>query len=67
MPPVVEALLLAATADPVEYVRSDAIVLLSRHREASARIDETFGQIAEHDVKPAIRRLAHDALGSFPR
>jgi hypothetical protein len=62
-----EALLRAASADSVEYVRSDAVTLLRQNPDASQRIAETLAGIAEHDAKPGVRRLAREALASVSR
>ena len=59
-----EALVRAAKADPVEYVRSGAVTLLRQNPDAFARIAETLEWIAEHDSKPGVRRLAQEALTS---
>jgi hypothetical protein len=57
-----DALVQAARADPIDYLRSRAITLLRQNPEASPRIAETLAWIAEHDPKPGIRRLAQQAL-----
>jgi hypothetical protein len=62
-----EALLRAASADPVDYVRGDAITLLRRNPDASPRLAETLAKIAQTDAKPDIRRLAGEALTSISR
>lgn len=59
-----EALVHAASADPIDYVRSNAVMLLRQNPEASPRIAETLAWIAENDAKPGIRRLAREALAS---
>jgi hypothetical protein len=61
-----EALVQAARADPVEYVRSRAITLLRQNPDASPRIAESLVWIAGHDPKPGIRRLAQEALAHTP-
>jgi hypothetical protein len=62
-----EALVEAARADAVDYVRSRAITLLRQNPDASPRISESLGWIAEHDPKPGIRRLAQQALTYAPQ
>jgi hypothetical protein len=60
-----DALLDTATADTVDYVRSDAVALLRQNPAASPRIPETLARIAEHDASPGIRRQASEALASI--
>jgi len=62
-----EALVRTAKADPVDYVRGDAITLLRQNPDASPRIAETLAWIAGHDTKPGVRRLAQEALTPVAR
>ena len=66
-PALADALLHAATADAVEYVRSNAVTLLRQNPGASPRIAETLEWIAEHDSEPGMRRLARETLASVYR
>jgi hypothetical protein len=59
-----EALLQAAKADPVDYVRSAAISLLRQSPNSAPNIPETLAFIAEHDANAGIRRLARNPLVS---
>jgi hypothetical protein len=65
--PLGEALVRAARTDPVEYVRSDAVSLLSERPDATPDMSETLAWVAEHDAKPGLRRLAQEALASVSR
>ena len=60
-----EALIHAAKADPIEYLRRSAITLLRQNPNATAGVPEALAWIAEHDPKPGLRRLAQDALASI--
>lgn len=64
-PQIGEALLHAAKEDPIGYVRSNAVTLLRRNSGAVPGIAETLAWIADNDSKPAIRRLAREALASL--
>jgi HEAT repeat protein len=64
-PQIGEALLRVAWEDPIGYVRSNAVTLLRRNAGVVPGIAETLVWIADHDSKPAIRRLAREALASF--
>ncbi len=63
--PLADALLKAATADTIDYVRSNAVALLRQNPAASPRIPETLVSIADHDTNPGIRRQASEALASI--
>jgi HEAT repeat protein len=60
--PHVDALVAAATRDATDFVRADAVGLLKRNRSVSAKIPEALAQVAAHDAKPGLRRLATEAL-----
>jgi hypothetical protein len=64
-PHIGEALLHAAKEDPIGYVRSNAVTLLRRNPGVVPDIAETLAWIADNDSKPAIRRLAREALASL--
>jgi hypothetical protein len=64
-PQIGEALLHIAREDPVGYVRSNAVTLLRRNAGVVPGIAETLAWIADHDSKPAVRRLAREALASL--
>jgi hypothetical protein len=49
-PLIGEALVRAASADPVEYVCSNALTLVRQNAAASPRIARTLERIAEHDA-----------------
>jgi hypothetical protein len=61
--PLVEPLTRAALADPVEYVRTNALDLLAQNAAASPTVVATLAAAAEHDPAPGVRRLARTALG----
>jgi hypothetical protein len=61
-----EALVHAARTDPIDYVRSNAVMLLRQNPGASPSVVTTLAWVAEHDPKPGIRRLARQALPSVP-
>jgi hypothetical protein len=63
--PLGGALMQAAKADPVAYVRSNAVALLRKNTDASPDITKTLAWVAEHDAKPGIRRQAREALASM--
>jgi hypothetical protein len=63
-PALGEALVHAASVDPVKYVRRGAVTLLRQNPNASPRIPETLAWIAEHDSQPGVRRLAQETLTS---
>lgn len=63
-PPLVEALLHAASDDAARYVRSDAIAVLHQNSGASSQVAETLGRIAQLDADAGIRRQAREALGN---
>jgi hypothetical protein len=65
--PFVEPLTRAALADPVEYVRTNALDLLARHVDASPTIIATLTEVAEHDPAAGVRRLARDTLARHRR
>lgn len=62
---IVDALIKAAKTDSVEYVRSDAIVQLRAHPDASPAIPATLKWISEHDPNPGVQRLAREGLASL--
>jgi hypothetical protein len=65
LPPLIgEALVRAARENPADYVRSDAVNLLRQHPDASPHTAEILTWVAEHDVRPGVRRLAREALVS---
>jgi len=55
---LVAALLQAAKSDPVDQLRSEAIVLLLRHQSSLPQVSEALANIADNDPKERIRRLA---------
>lgn len=63
--PLTDAMLHAASADQVTYVRSDALAVLSQNLNASPRISETLARIAQSDSDSGIRRQASDALAAL--
>jgi hypothetical protein len=63
--PIADALLHAATADPVDHVRSEAVALLRQNPTASPGIPETLTRVADHDSNAGIRRQAKEALTSI--
>jgi hypothetical protein len=63
-PVIGDALVRAARADPVDYVRSDAVTKLRQNPGCSSLVGETLAWVAEHDAQPGIRRLAREALAS---
>lgn len=65
--PIVDALLHDATADSIDYIRSDAIALLSQHAEESPDILEALARVADRDTNPGIRRQAHTALAAMQK
>jgi len=60
-----DAVLLTATSDSVDYVRSDAIALIRQNPAASPSIPETLARVADHDTNAGIRRQAREALASI--
>jgi hypothetical protein len=65
--PLVDALLHNATADSIDYVRSDAVAVLRQNPEASPDIPETLARIADRDTNPGIRRQAREALAAVQK
>ena len=65
--PLVAALVKTVTSDPVEYVRAGALSIHLRHLDGPHQIRETVAQVAEHDPKPGVRRVAREALAAQPR
>jgi hypothetical protein len=63
--PLADALLHTASADVVDYVRSDAVALLRQNPAASPRIFETLTSIADRDTNAGIRRQASEAIASI--
>jgi hypothetical protein len=63
--PLADALLRTASADVVDYVRSDAVALLRQNPAASPRILETLASIADRDANAGIRRQASEAIASI--
>jgi hypothetical protein len=63
--PLVDALLHDATADSIDYVRSDAVAVLQQNPEASPDIPEILARIADRDTNPGIRRQASEALAAI--
>ena len=63
--PIADALLHAASADTVDYVRSDAVALLRQNPTASPHIPQVLASIAENDKNLGIRRQANQALTSI--
>ena len=61
-PKLVEALTHAAKTDSAEHVRVAAITLLQQNVQVVPNLAETLTWVAAHDEKPAVRRLAQDAL-----
>jgi hypothetical protein len=61
-PKLVEALTHAAKTDGAEHVRVAAITLLQQNAPVVRNLTETLAWIAEHDEKPAVRRLAQETL-----
>jgi HEAT repeat protein len=64
-PQIVDALLIAASSDTVDYVRSNAVALLRQNPTASPRIPQILSHIADNDKNPGIRRQASDALAAI--
>jgi len=60
-----DALLTAASADQVTYVRSDALAVLRQNTGASPRIRPTLERIAQSDPDAGIRRQAKEALAGL--
>jgi hypothetical protein len=60
--PIADALLNAASADDVDYVRSNAVAVLRLSPAASPRIAATLARVADHDTNPGIRRQASEAI-----
>lgn len=60
--PIADALLNAASADSVDYVRSNAVAVLRLSPAASPRIAATLARVADHDTNPGIRRQASEAI-----
>ena len=58
--PFIDVLIQAMKADSADYVRNAAMALVGAHRDASPKIDEALLFVAEHDPKPALRRVARD-------
>jgi len=63
--PIANALLHAATADSIDYVRSNAVSMLRQNPMMSPQVPETLSRIAESDKSPGIRRQALDALAAI--
>lgn len=63
--PLADAVMHSATADLVDYVRSNAVALLRQNPTASASIPDTLALVADHDSSPGIRRQASEALASM--
>ena len=61
--PLAEPLAHAVRADPVEYVRSDAIEAVASHVDDSPLIGQALLGAATSDPSPGIRRLARKTLG----
>jgi HEAT repeat protein len=61
-----DALVDAASADKISYVRSDALAVLRQNLAASVRIPEALARIADTDADAGIRRQAKDALATLP-
>ena len=61
-PKLVEALTHAARTDSAEHVRVAAITLLQQNVQVVPNLAETLTWVAEHDDRPAVRRLAEEAL-----
>lgn len=61
--PLVEPLAHAVRADPVEYVRSEAIDMVANHVDESPLLGQALLDAATSDSSPGIRRLARKALG----
>ena len=59
--PLAEGLAETAETDPVEYVRANAVTLLSRHLGDSPRVARAIGFVAHNDPAPGVRRLAREA------
>jgi hypothetical protein len=62
---IADALLHLASADTVDYVRTDAVALLRQNPTASPDIPQVLACIAESDKNPGIRRQASEALASI--
>jgi HEAT repeat protein len=59
--PLADGLSETAESDPVEYVRANAVALLSRGPGASQRAVRALAFVAHNDPAPAVRRLAREA------
>jgi hypothetical protein len=57
-----DATVRTAESDPEEYVRNAAVGLLAAHLAAAPKVREALTQVAEHDPKRGVRKLAHTAL-----
>ncbi len=62
--PYLPVLVQSVRADPTEHVRADAVRVLGRHLSESAQVRDTLTDVASHDPKPGVRRLAEDALAA---
>jgi HEAT repeat protein len=62
--PLADGLSETAESDPVEYVRANAVALLSRHPGASPRAARALGFVARNDPAPAVRQQAREAQPS---
>lgn len=61
--PLVEPLARVVQADPVDYVRTDAIEAVANHIAESPFIEKVLLAAATGDRSPGVRRLARRALG----
>lgn len=62
-----EALVRAAKADRVDYVRSDAVALLHQNLHTAPGAAEALTWIAENDANAGVRRQAREALVTASR
>jgi hypothetical protein len=61
--PVAEPLARVIQADPVDYVRTDAIEAAARHVDESPAVSRALFAVAAADRSPGVQRLARSVLG----
>jgi HEAT repeat protein len=61
--PLADGLAETAVNDPVEYVRANAVALLSRHQDASPRVSRALNFVARNDPAAGVRQMARNAAG----
>jgi HEAT repeat protein len=66
--PLVEPLAHVVRADPIDYVRTDAIEAAANHLDEAPLLEAALQDAAAKDPKPGVQRLAREVLGSrLPR